>query len=80
MSYIQGGNRKQMTLFTECIDDLVSEDNAMRAIDAFVMSLNGHYLKNYCIKKSLVPVDGTSKCLSAYTNAGWSCSLIQKYN
>lgn len=26
------------------------------------------------------PWDGTSKSLTSYTNTGWSCSLIQKYN
>lgn len=40
MAYIVGENRKQMTLFAESLDDMVSEDNHVRGIDAFVTSLD----------------------------------------
>ena len=38
--HIQGENREQATLFPERLDDLISEDNAVRVIDAFVDSLD----------------------------------------
>ena len=38
--HIQGENRDQATLFPGRLDDLISEDNAVRVIDAFVDSLD----------------------------------------
>ena len=38
--FIEGADRNQMTLFPERLDDYVSDDNAARAIDAFVDALN----------------------------------------
>lgn len=38
--HVQGQNRDQGTLFPERLDDLISEDNAVRVIDAFVDSLD----------------------------------------
>ena len=38
--YIEGISRKQITLFPECIDDFISEDNEVRIIDYFVDSLD----------------------------------------
>lgn len=40
MKYIEGQNRTQMTLFPDCIEDYVGEDNPVRVIDAFVESLD----------------------------------------
>lgn len=40
MSYIKGENRSQMTLFADCIEELVAQDNPARAIEAFVMALD----------------------------------------
>jgi len=40
MKYIQGQDRSQITLFPDCIEDYVAEDNPVRVIDAFVDSLN----------------------------------------
>jgi transposase len=38
--YIEGADRGQWTLLPECLDDWVSEDNPVRAIDAFVDALD----------------------------------------
>ena len=40
MAYIQGESRQQITMFPESIDDYISEENPVRVIEAFVMSLN----------------------------------------
>lgn len=40
MGYIQGEDRRQITLFAESIKALVAEDNHVRAIEAFVESLD----------------------------------------
>lgn len=38
--YIEGTNRARDAILPECLDDYVSCDNAVRAIDAFVEALN----------------------------------------
>ena len=38
--FIEGADRGQWTLLPECLDDWVSEDNPVRAIDAFVDALD----------------------------------------
>jgi len=40
LAYITGEDRYQITMFPECIDDYVSDDNPVRFIEAFVMSLD----------------------------------------
>jgi transposase len=40
MAYIEGEDRNQITLFPECMDDYVSEDNVVRFIDKYVSSLD----------------------------------------
>ena len=54
MKYIQGSDRYQMVLFPEKLDDLVSEDNPARVIDAFVDNLDLHELgfKFACLNKT----------------------------
>jgi hypothetical protein len=37
--FVQGANRRQTTLFPECLDDWVDESNSIRAIDVFVDAL-----------------------------------------
>lgn len=37
--FIEGEDRKQVTLLPECLDDFVAEDNPVRNIDAFVEEL-----------------------------------------
>ncbi len=34
--FIEGEDRKQVTLLPECLDDFVAEDNPIRIIEAFV--------------------------------------------
>jgi transposase len=38
--FVEGADRKQATLFPECLDDWINEDNPVRAIDAFVDRLD----------------------------------------
>ncbi len=38
--FVLGEDRKQATLFPECLDDWVDENNAVRAIDVFVAALS----------------------------------------
>jgi transposase len=38
--FIEGENRKQVTLLPECLDDFVAEDNPVRIIEAFVEELD----------------------------------------
>jgi transposase len=38
--FIQGQERDQATLFPECLEDWVDEDNPVRVIDAFIDSLD----------------------------------------
>ena len=40
MAYIKGENRRQYTMFPECIEDHVAADDPVRFIDAFVNSLD----------------------------------------
>ena len=38
--FIEGTSRGQGTLFPECLDDWIDEDNAVRVIDVFVDELD----------------------------------------
>jgi transposase len=38
--FIEGEDRKQVTLLPECLDDFVPEDNPVRIIEAFVEELD----------------------------------------
>jgi len=38
--FVEGADRKQATLFPECLDDWIDEDNPVRVIDAFVDRLD----------------------------------------
>ncbi len=40
MKYIEGQDRHQISLFPECIEDYIDENNPVRVIDAFVDSLD----------------------------------------
>ena len=40
MAYIKGEDRNQIIMFPECMDDYITEDNAVRVIDAFVEGLD----------------------------------------
>ncbi len=37
--FVEGEDRKQVTLLPECLDDFIAEDNPGRIIDAFVDEL-----------------------------------------
>jgi transposase len=38
--FVEGVDRGQTTLFPECLDDWIGEDNPVRVIDAFVEELD----------------------------------------
>jgi hypothetical protein len=38
--FIEGEDRKQVTLLPECLDDFVTEDNPVRIVEAFVEELD----------------------------------------
>ena len=38
--FVSGADRSQTTLFSECLDDWIDEDNPVRVIDAFVDALD----------------------------------------
>ena len=38
--FIEGADRNQVALRPECLDDYISEDNPVRAVDAFVEELD----------------------------------------
>ena len=38
--FVEGGDRKQVALLPECLDDFVAEDNSIRVVDAFVDELD----------------------------------------
>lgn len=38
--FIEGENREQSTLFPDCLDDYITEENSVRVIDVFVDGLN----------------------------------------
>ena len=38
--YVEGSDRKQVTLLPECLDDYIAEDNPVRVVDAFVEELD----------------------------------------
>ena len=39
--FVEGVDRDQASLFPECLDDFVGEDNSVRVVDAFVEALDG---------------------------------------
>ena len=43
INYIKGQPRENLVLFNECLDNIISEDNKIRFLDAYVEKLN---LKN----------------------------------
>ena len=38
--FIEGDDRKQFALFTECVDDYIGQDNPVRIVDGFVDELD----------------------------------------
>ena len=38
--YVEGSDRKQVTLLPECLDDYIAEDNPVRVVEAFVEELD----------------------------------------
>lgn len=42
--FIEGEDRRQVTLLPECLDDFIAEDNTVRVVEAFVEQLDLHEL------------------------------------
>ena len=38
--FIEGEDRAQITLFPDCLDDYIAEDNPIRAVEAFIDALD----------------------------------------
>ena len=38
--FIEGEDRAQITLFPDCLDDYIAEDNPVRAVEAFIDALD----------------------------------------
>jgi transposase len=38
--FVEGADQSQSTLFPECLDDYIAEDNPVRAIEVFVEGLD----------------------------------------
>ena len=38
--FIEGADRNQSTLFPECLDDYIAQDNPVRVVDVFVDELD----------------------------------------
>lgn len=38
--FVEGSDRDQVTLLPECLDDFITEDNPVRAVDAFVAEVD----------------------------------------
>ena len=38
--YVEGRDRGQVTLLSECLDDYIAEDNTVRVVEAFVEELD----------------------------------------
>ena len=42
--FIKGADRSRVTLFPDCLDDWIDEDNPVRVVDAFIEGLDLHGL------------------------------------
>lgn len=42
--FVEGADRSQLTLLSDCLEDWVSEDKAVHVVDAFVEALDLHRL------------------------------------
>ena len=42
--FIEGSDRSQISLFPECLEDYVAEDNPVRVVDVFVDSVPRQHL------------------------------------
>jgi hypothetical protein len=42
--FVEGADRSQLTLLPDCLEDWVTEDNAVHVVDAFVEALDLHKL------------------------------------
>jgi|SRR5215472_634764 len=51
--FVEGADRGQSTLFPECLDDWIEENNAVRVIDAFVDLLDPRSLKSIAASVAL---------------------------
>jgi len=82
MEYIQGKPREQITLFSTCLDDMVSDDNSVRLIDQFVETIDLHSLgfkvASYKGRPSYNPADLLKLYIYGYTNRMRSSRVLEK--
>jgi transposase len=62
--FVEGEDRRQATLLPECLDDYVSEENPVRAVDAFVDALDLAALgsKAQCPRRRAGPPTTPARC------------------
>ena len=46
--FIEGEDRAQITLFPDCLDDYIAEDNPVRAVEAFIDALDLGATRHEC--------------------------------
>ena len=63
--YKQGLNRKQQLMFPPSLDELVDEDNIVRAIEAYVDTLD-IFKPNIKTKKSLIKVGKSDEPIKSH--------------
>lgn len=82
MEYILGSPREQVTLFSTCLDDMVSDENSVRLIDQFVESLNlndiGFKVTSHKGRPSYNPADLLKLYIYGYMNTMRSSRVLEK--
>ena len=66
--FVEGTDREQSTLFPECLEDWIHEDNPVRVIDVFVDELDLGALARAVggdVGQLAVPADPLGECLAA---------------
>lgn len=58
--FIEGQDRRQLTLLPECLEDLVAEDKPVRVVEAFARSPSLHSAHAFRSTPHVMPVDGHS--------------------
>ncbi len=74
--FIEGENRFQSTLFPESLEDYIAEDNAIRAVDAFVNKLDLKQL-GFDRAERRVPLGDTIAGQSKNAQAGADILILQ---
>ena len=82
--FVEGADRGQTTLFPECLDDWIDEDNSVRVIDAFVDSidLGGSGSTVSCprrrVGRPIIPRSCSSSTSTGYLNRVQSSRRLER--